>query len=89
MGYLNKLGMAWGIWLALLAAPSLPSGLTTAALKREPSTRLRAGSAVRVRLVFGDPDSEAVRIRGVEEGIGEVESSRVVYEQPVTVSLRM
>ncbi|MFQ6170966.1 XRE family transcriptional regulator [Oryzobacter sp. R7] len=31
----------------------------------------KARSGVRVRLVFGDPESEAVRIRGVEEGIGE------------------
>ncbi len=31
----------------------------------------KARAGVRVRLVFGDPDSEAVRIRGVEEGIGE------------------
>ena len=31
----------------------------------------KARAGVRVRLAFGDPDSEAVRIRGVEEGIGE------------------
>jgi hypothetical protein len=31
----------------------------------------KARAGVRVRLVFGDPNSEAVRIRGVEEGIGE------------------
>jgi len=31
----------------------------------------KARSGVRVRLAFGDPQSEAVRIRGVEEGIAE------------------
>ena len=31
----------------------------------------KARAGVRVRLAFGDPESEAVRIRGVEEGIGE------------------
>ncbi|WP_345207791.1 XRE family transcriptional regulator [Fodinibacter luteus] len=31
----------------------------------------KARTGVRVRLAFGDPDSDAVRIRGVEEGIGE------------------
>ena len=31
----------------------------------------KARAGVRVRLTFGDPNSEAVRIRGVEEGIGE------------------
>jgi transcriptional regulator with XRE-family HTH domain len=31
----------------------------------------KARAGVKVRLLFGDPDSEAVRIRGVEEGIGE------------------
>ncbi len=31
----------------------------------------KARAGVRVRLSFGDPNSEAVRIRGVEEGIGE------------------
>lgn len=32
---------------------------------------MKARAGVRVRLVFGDPDSEAVRIRGAEEGIGD------------------
>lgn len=31
----------------------------------------KARAGVRVRLAFGDPESEAVRIRGAEEGIGE------------------
>jgi len=31
----------------------------------------KARAGVRVRLTLGDPESEAVRIRGVEEGIGE------------------
>ena len=31
----------------------------------------KARAGIRVGLVFGDPDSEAVRIRGVEEGIGD------------------
>ena len=31
----------------------------------------KARAGVRVRLTFGDPESEAVRLRGVEEGIGE------------------
>lgn len=43
-----------------------------AALVRE---RARAG--VQVRLLFGDPDSEAVALRGAEEGIGDLLSARV------------
>lgn len=31
----------------------------------------RAGAGVHVRLLFGDPDSQAVAIRGEEEGIGD------------------
>ena len=31
----------------------------------------KARAGVRVRLIFGDPDSTAVSLRGVEEGIGE------------------
>lgn len=36
----------------------------------------RAAAGVRVRLLFGDPDSEAVALRGREEGIGELMSAR-------------
>lgn len=36
----------------------------------------RARAGVRVRLLFGDPDSEAVSRRGVEEGIGDLLAAR-------------
>lgn len=36
----------------------------------------RARAGVRVRLLFGDPDSEAVALRGEEEGIGDLLGSR-------------
>lgn len=36
----------------------------------------KARQGVRVRLLFGDPESEAVRIRGEEEGIGDLLSAR-------------
>jgi hypothetical protein len=36
----------------------------------------RARSGVRVRLAFGDPASDAVRIRGEEEGLGDAFASR-------------
>lgn len=39
--------------------------------------REKAEARVRVRLLIGDPDCEAVRLRGVEEGIGDVVASRV------------
>ncbi|MCF4123222.1 helix-turn-helix domain-containing protein [Antribacter sp. KLBMP9083] len=38
------------------------------------SARARAG--VRVRMLFGDPDSAAVALRGEEEGIGDLMSAR-------------
>lgn len=37
----------------------------------------RARAGVRVRLLFGDPDSEAVARRGAEEGIGDGMAARV------------
>ncbi len=52
----------------------------------------KARAGVRVRLAFGDPESEAVRIRGIEEGIGESLADRCrltwkylgpVLEEPV------
>lgn len=36
----------------------------------------KARAGVRVRLLFGDPTSEAVRLRGIEEGIGPLLASR-------------
>lgn len=36
----------------------------------------RASAGVRVRLLFGDPDSPAVALRGQEEGIGDLMSAR-------------
>lgn len=48
----------------------------------------RARADVQVRLLFGDPDSEAVRLRGEEEGIGDLLASRCrlswAYFRPVT-----
>ncbi|QAY69738.1 XRE family transcriptional regulator [Xylanimonas protaetiae] len=37
---------------------------------------VRARAGVRVRLLFGDPDSAAVALRGEEEGIGELMAAR-------------
>lgn len=37
----------------------------------------RAAAGVRVRLLFGDPESAAVALRGEEEGIGDLLSARV------------
>jgi transcriptional regulator with XRE-family HTH domain len=37
----------------------------------------KADEGVSVRLLFGDPDSEAIRLRGDEEGIGEGMAARV------------
>jgi hypothetical protein len=37
----------------------------------------KASEGVRVRILLGDPDSEAVSRRGVEEGIGEAMASKV------------
>lgn len=37
----------------------------------------KAGQGARIRLLFGDPSSEAVRQRGHEEGIGEGLSARI------------
>lgn len=37
----------------------------------------RAQAGVRVRLCFGDPEGEAVRIRGREEGIGDTLSAKI------------
>lgn len=46
----------------------------------------RARAGVRVRLLFGDPESEAVALRGEEEGIGGLLGSRCAlswrYLQP-------
>jgi transcriptional regulator with XRE-family HTH domain len=36
----------------------------------------KAKEGVRVRLLFGDPDGQAVRVRGDEEGIGELLAAR-------------
>lgn len=36
----------------------------------------RARAGVKIRLLFGDPDSEAVRLRGEEEGIGDLLAAR-------------
>lgn len=36
----------------------------------------RASVGVRVRMLFGDPDSEAVALRGQDEGIGELMAAR-------------
>lgn len=36
----------------------------------------KARAGVRVRLLFGDPDSDGVRIRGEEEGIGDLLAAR-------------
>lgn len=36
----------------------------------------QASQGVRIRLAFGDPDCEAVRVRGAEEGIGELLAER-------------
>jgi len=36
----------------------------------------KAVQGVRVRLLFGDPDSDAVALRGLEEGIGDLLSAR-------------
>lgn len=37
----------------------------------------KASEGVRVRILLGDPDSEAVRNRGAEEGIGEAMASKI------------
>ncbi|MGW7522998.1 XRE family transcriptional regulator [Streptomyces sp. NPDC054783] len=37
----------------------------------------RAQAGVRVRLCFGDPDGEAVRVRGREEGIGDTLAAKI------------
>ncbi|WP_346656910.1 hypothetical protein [Streptomyces sp. F001] len=37
----------------------------------------RTQAGVRVRLCFGDPDGEAVRIRGREEGIGDTLAAKI------------
>ncbi len=41
----------------------------------------RAGSGVAVRILIGDPHSEAIRRRGDEEGIGEGMSGRILVAQ--------
>lgn len=50
----------------------------------------RARHGVRVRLLFGDPDSQAVERRGAEEGIGDLLSARCRltwnYLRPVVVA---
>ena len=47
---------------------------TVPSLDESLAAKARAG--VRVRLAFGDPTSEAVRVRGIEEGIGDLLSAR-------------
>jgi hypothetical protein len=39
--------------------------------------RRKAEDGVQVRLLFGDPDSDAVRIRGLEEGIADGLAARI------------
>src|SRR4051794_9220597 len=39
--------------------------------------RRKAQDGVRVRLLYGDPDSEAIAIRGAEEGIGDGLAARI------------
>src|ERR1700754_3750658 len=83
--YPHRSAVPHGCWYELLETTSeqldvlvhaglfLPDGRSDLAAL----VRSRARDGVRVRLLYGDPDSEAVAIRGAEEGIGDGLAARV------------
>lgn len=74
-----------GLWLALVnhATTSIDTlmfaglFLTDAGPEMSDALVRQARSGVRVRIMLGDPDSEAVAIRGCEEGIGDGLAARI------------
>jgi hypothetical protein len=62
-----------GIDLLVFAGLFLPDGFPQLAKV----LAAKAGSGVRIRLAFGDPDCEAVRLRGAEERIGDGLAARI------------
>lgn len=71
-------------WIDLFAAASRQIDILVYAgfwLSEDPAVRstllARARAGVRLRLVFGDPRAEAVRLRGREEGIGDAIAAKI------------
>ncbi|AZK95017.1 MULTISPECIES: helix-turn-helix domain-containing protein [Streptomyces] len=83
--YANRASVPRDIWMSLLSGAMkqidvLVFSGTFFAQTNPHITRMlqeRAQAGVRVRLCFGDPEGEAVRIRGEEEGIGDTLAAKI------------
>lgn len=83
--YPNRASVPRDVWLSLLVGAMKQvdvlvfSGTFFAQTNPHIARMLqeRAQAGVRVRLCFGDPDGEAVRVRGKEEGIGDTLAAKI------------
>lgn len=83
--YPNRASVPRDVWISLLqgSAKQIDVLVFSGTFFAQSNPRIarmlqeRADAGVRVRLCFGDPAGEAVRVRGVEEGIGDTLAAKI------------